>query len=359
MANADYRHNDRPVDVQLGHRVELDVAVLAADAWAYVDSYIQGTSSTQKDRALFFWRQAERFASNLHGECYEASPPHLYYMMLNATKALLVLRGHAPPTAPPGPGAPPDGFSRHGIAFSPRPQRGGELPGEVQPKRAGVCPLLAKEMGDKLVASYTLEELVSSVVCVHRAYRTIRRTAVEKFIPTLGPFRLKQINGGGRVFFEAWLPKHVAVRSVSGAMPKGLECGTYPARTKKDEPKHYVRQKQRKPATIVATAAPFALWHAKLRRSVHVIASQSGLSYYVCRSDTPPVDLSQLTLNFAVGFALSSLARYHPDILHEILNREDGWVVKEYLCTTPHQFIALISGEITGRIIQRPYSDMR
>lgn len=359
MANADFRHNNRPVDVQLGHHVELDVAVLAADIWAYVDSCIQGKAEKEKEkeRALFFWRQAERFASNLRGERYEASPLHLYYMMLNATKALLVLRGHAPPIATGG--SPPDGFSRHGIAFLPTPQTAGQFPGEVQPKKLGVCPLLATEMGDTLLPSYTLDELVSSVVCVHRAYRTIRHTAVEKFIPTLGPFRLKQITGGGRVFFEAWLPKHIAVASVSGAMPKGLECGIYPRKTKKDEPKHYVRQKQSEPATIVGTPAPFALWHAELRRSVHVIAGQSGLSYYVCRSDTPAVDLSQLTLNFAVAFALSSLARYHPERLDEILNREDGWVVKEFLCTTPQQFIALISGEITGRIIQRPYSDLR
>ena len=125
MANADFRHNNRPVDVQLGHRVELDVAVLAADIWAYVDSYIQGTSSpeNEKKRALFFWRQAERFASNLRGERYEASPLHLYYMMLNARKALLVLRGHAPAIATGGARTPPDGFSRHGVAFVPPPDR--------------------------------------------------------------------------------------------------------------------------------------------------------------------------------------------------------------------------------------------
>jgi len=359
MVNVDYRHKGRHVDVQLGHHIELDVAVLAADVWAYVDSHIQRTfPQGDAKRALEFWRQAERFASNLRSERYEASPLHLYYMILNATKALLVLRKLAPPVVVTRAAVATDDFSSHGIASLPSPRPNGQLPGSVKPKKNGVYSLLAKAMNDKLKSSYSLEELVSSVVCVHRAYCTTRKTA-EKFIPVSGPFRLKQLNGNAKVFFEAWLPKHVQVNSVSGAMPEGLECGAYPTKATKGEPKPYIRQKGRRPTAILRDTKQLGVWHAKLRRSVHVIASQNGPSYYVCRSDTSPTDLSQLSLNFAVAFALSSLARYHPDTLQEVLTGKDGWVIKEYLCATPQQFVALIAAEITGRIIQRPYSDLR
>jgi len=76
----------------------------------------------------------------------------------------------------------------------------------------------------------------------------------------------------------------------------------------------------------------------------------------------PPVNLlymQQIAINFAIGIALSSLARYHPKKWRELLAGQDGWVIKEYLRTTPLQILALMAGEITGRIIQSPYSDLR
>ncbi len=64
-------------------------------------------------------------------------------------------------------------------------------------------------------------------------------------------------------------------------------------------------------------------------------------------------------MNYAISLALSSPARYHPKDWRALLDGHSAWLPKEYLRATPQQFLALIAGEITGRIIQRPYSDLR
>ena len=120
-----------------------------------------------------------------------------------------------------------------------------------------------------------------------------------------------------------------------------------------------VRTRARLPKSEVGNNERFVEFHRQARRLFDTVVVREGHTHYMRRADNAPVDLSQITNTFAIALALSSLARYHPKVWRESLEGPNGWLLKEYLCATPLQFLALIAGEITGRIIQRPYSDLR
>ena len=341
-AVAPFLFNGRPVSLQASHRPALDAAVLAADVWAYVEHHIRGLTTPEAARAKFFWSQAERFAASLRSERYEASPLHLYYMMLNAAKALILIRDPAGSSQ----------FRTHGLAYDlslPAQSNSAHLPGNLHAKPAGVFVSLCAVMGDQPV-NQPLEDLFGSVISIHRAYSTIRQAPRERFMPLSKPVRLFAF-GDGR--FVSEIANHVDLTEVRAALPTEWQTQSSPDWSDKG-----VQSTNSIALAKVGANQAFTDFYTAIRRQVDVIVGRNGLYYYLRRSDTPPVAWSQITLNYSIGLALSSLARYHPDVLNDQYNSPNGWLIKEYLRIAPHQFLALIAAEITGRIIQTPYGDL-
>src|SRR5205809_252660 len=103
-----YRIDGRPVYLQLGHHFESGVAVLAADVWAYIDYHFARSSVGNKDKCRYLWSQAHHFAQGLREQSYASQPLHLYYAMLNATKAMMLFR--------PFPSQSQYRFEQHGLS---------------------------------------------------------------------------------------------------------------------------------------------------------------------------------------------------------------------------------------------------
>ncbi len=207
-----FEHTGRPVDLQLGSRPALDVAVLAADVWAFFEHWFLANGHHNSD-SHEYWRQAQRFAANLAGESYEAHPLHLYYMILNASKALIVLRQSGPSA----------NFRVHGLSYRlPMPVATGPsdpLPGRLAQETPGVFQALCSAMGDT-AADVDLEELVASIPWTHRAWQTSRTGAKERCVTLHGPVRLKPT--AGTLYFEAEVAKHAVSALSSAALPSRL-----------------------------------------------------------------------------------------------------------------------------------------
>jgi hypothetical protein len=342
MPSAEFAYLGRPVELQLGHFVCVDKAVLAADPWAYVNHFLgqaaldAPASKVTIDQARFYWDQAERFAAGLPVERYEAKPLHLYYMMLNATKAMILYRR---PSASPC-------FSKHGLGYDPPAPGDDVFAGKINPGKAGVFAELVTIMGDK-TAAVTLDDVMGSTISVHRAYCTATRSA-ERFVPVGNRVRLRRF--GRKLRYEMEIAKHIDPASISGMIPKQLEA------TKDGGGRVFRTCFAVDDAELAADK--ISIPNAKLRRIVDAIAGRERPSFYIRRTDQHLVPWSQLSLHFAACLALSSTARYEPQQLVKIFQDPRGWIVKEYLRTAANQFLALVASEITGRIIQRPYGDL-
>lgn len=336
-----YRYKGRPLYLQFGQHLELGVSVLAADVWAYVDHSFAKRKGTTQCRQL--WRQAQHFAQDLSTQPYSAQPLSLYYAMLNATKAMLLCRN--PPPTPH--------FGSHGISYVspltvPARSPGPMLDWEVIVRRTGVFRNLCAWMGDQTNTDdrHALIDLLRQVIGVHRAFCTATDER-ERFVPLDGQMRLHE-EPKGTFFFRSSLPVHIKKAAVGGPTHLSVDFGTRMVRTPDVSLSRSDRDFKQK----------LISYHAECRRKVVAIYGRDRTSQYFRPTATPTPDWSQISLNFAIGMALSSLARYHPEDLERLYEHKMGWVVKEYLRTALTQYIALVAAEITGRVIQQPFAGM-
>ncbi|WP_338973598.1 YaaC family protein [Fusobacterium vincentii] len=69
--------------------------VLTNSAWEYVELWLKRQKTTQGERALFYWKQAYNFFKASECLSIESRPLTVYYCCLNATKALLKMKGNS------------------------------------------------------------------------------------------------------------------------------------------------------------------------------------------------------------------------------------------------------------------------
>ena len=80
-----------------------------------------------------------------------------------------------------------------------------------------------------------------------------------------------------------------------------------------------------------------------------------GLWYYMTDdeirmyvSTNPDYRYSMESMIYDVMFFFGSITRYHPYFFDSILNKEQNWVVSEFLKTMPKQFLYLVSSKVLG-----------
>ncbi|MBT9561198.1 MAG: hypothetical protein IV100_34710 [Myxococcales bacterium] len=318
------------------------MAVLASDPWAYVQHVIRHPGGPTPSDASAYWVQCERFFASLRSESYEARSLHLYYMILNGCKSLLSHRyglspsrslTHGVKTTVDHNAADPSHPSNWRVAES---QQVGVLQCITQSRVPGV-------RSTNPIAAST-EELLKQVVWTHRAWTTAEGldSKDEWFLPVAGKVRLEDLRGKPGL---SGTPVRFRFRVSDRVKFQPQDMPTYFAL---DPDGEWVGQD--------FDWGNIQSEHASVRRHIDIISSREKPSYYVRKSTAAFQPTSQIALNFMLSHALSTLARYHPRQWSEALDGRLGWVIKEYLTVTPAQMLGILAGEISGRIVQIPYS---
>ncbi|CUO95478.1 Uncharacterised protein [Dorea longicatena] len=94
----------------------------------------------------------------------------------------------------------------------------------------------------------------------------------------------------------------------------------------------------------------FEKYYYKIRKNVDYIYSPNEL-WYLKRNDlnnSSIIDKNTLIITMGAMHRLSELARYYPLILKSHLEKEQGWLLREFINKSIVQFIDAIASEITG-----------
>lgn len=321
-------------------------SVLTRDPWSFVELWLKRQN---KSEALSFWSQALRFHEAAKYIDVEASPLSLYYSFLNATKALLVVRGatHA---------------ENHGVTGDRPAKAKASLANEaITFKSGGILPALCTYLGESTVThtaeKYNLKDLLWNVPFVHRAFLHTFRSAPELFIPLESACYVKHPDPKAR---ECWFQAEVSPRYADGRMlrniPHSFEWFTEDGRT-------YIRRKKRfnwwrgkaPQAEKLLAQKRLGTYHSKTRRIIVPISGNRDL-WYIKRnlSSNPPSERHGLTIIFAAMHRLSELARYDPNGLERHLYGTSNWLITEFMTNSADQFIDQMASEITGFQFWRP-----
>ena len=312
--------------------------VLAEDTWDYVKMWLK---RMRKGRALFYWEQAEQFHQATLQFPNTSAPVTAYYCFLNATKALLTVRGRPSP-------------EHHGVTGKSTSQRAYLSNEVVTFHRGGVLAALCAYLGESARGQkYTLHDILYNLVYIHRAYNLTFSSRPELFTPVS---ELKFVKKPGSS--EAWFCAEIedgryANQHTINKLPGDYEKDTSPDLLK--DGKFVIRSKSRLTWRLRRTHQEGNLtrltnYHRRVRRSLYYIHGQSRLWYVKRRSGLDGmIDRSSPTLTYAAMHRLSELARYDPMLLAKHLDSQHNWLLSEFISTARMQFIDEISSEITGQ----------
>ena len=235
-----------------------------------------------------------------------------YYCFLNATKALLTVRGET--------------FSdRHGVHGENEPGKRSLQAEKVNFQGQGVLGALCHLCGeDSNPAQYSLKETLYNLPFIHRAYTLTYRSVTPLFIPLRNP-RFVRKTGSTETWFCAELEPRYHNRHTDGKLPDGWEIdvgapmpGTI---RRKARFKWKVRGDQR------GNLERLTNYHREIRKQLFYIVGPMRL-WYLKRGDTGQacIPRSSLTLTFAAMHRLSELSRYDPLSLTKHLDRDHNWL---------------------------------
>lgn len=90
------------------------------------------------------------------------------------------------------------------------------------------------------------------------------------------------------------------------------------------------------------------LYHKKVRRYFYHIYNNGELWYIKRNSIDDSLNMSTLSLTFAIMHRLSEIARYQPRLLESHLFSQSSWLETEFIEKSLTQFVDEISSEICG-----------
>lgn len=335
--------------------------VLVSDPWEYVSLWLR--RKNQSD-ALFYWEQGQAFFAAFQSLPTISAPLPGYYAILNATKALLTVRG-----AP--------GLSSHGVhGKAKKTQRGrpslcNEL---IFIQSSGVLPRLLETLGHgsptayltgtahciycksqtqgsgKIIGSYNLKDLLYNLVFIHRAYNLTFRSSRELFIPIKSSVFVRK-EDSHEAWFEAEIdPKYANIINAR-TIPDGFE------RDKSKVDSCVIRSKQRFTWTNgdASDIGRLIKKHGAIRKTTSYIYGPMRLWYFKKKSNSDEVlDLPSMGIIFAAMHRLSELARYDPLTLQKHFNSSHNWLLTEFIDMSVRQFVDEISAELTGQEFMVP-----
>ena len=149
--------------------------ILTNSAWEYVELILKRKKSKKAKRALFYWRQSWNFFKASECLPVEFGPLTSYYCCLNATKALLAIKGSDSIDF--------DKLS-HGISSDKTQWKNTNLKdAQVVFSGSGVLLELSKYLSEVAIKeTYTIYNLLYNIPCIHRTF-SITYQCPELFIP--------------------------------------------------------------------------------------------------------------------------------------------------------------------------------
>lgn len=323
--------------------------VLTDSTWRYVEIYLNKSKVAGAKDALFYWQQANNFYEATKSLDLISSPLTTYYCFLNATKALLILKGVKFDTKHGVSGAPKDGhvvLQNEVVTF------------KTQGILSSLCRYLGEPIDHRAVTNpsttrgfyrYNLKDMLYNLEYIHRAYTLTYPRETELFIPIVLP-RFVYDKSRKKGWFETQLEKEHSNSKTLNKL-KG-----YSLDRKYDNTEYYTIRRNRtfewytyrnKPTTQSEDA--MQRYYKNIRNQLRYIYSPSNL-WYIKRRDNPTglIERSSLTLTFAAMHRLSELARYDPRRLSKHLEKDSNWLLSEFITKSLYQFIDQISSEITG-----------
>jgi hypothetical protein len=316
-------------------------SVLSNDPWLFVSLWLK---REKKDQALAFWNQAKRFHEASQLMSIEAAPLASYYSLLNATKALLIVRSSKHKDI-------------HGVSGE-RAEKAKAYLGVEKIKfgTAGVLPALCAYLGESSVnTEYSLKDLLWNLPFVHRAFRHTYSSAPELFIPIENACYVRHPNTN-QAWFQASVVSKYCDNRILRHIPNSFECFQKNSQT-------FIRRKKRFDWIIgkitkskeVEGIKSLTNYHSSIRRLIVPITGNRDLWYLKKNlKENPVTERHSLTIIFAAMHRLSELARYDPDGLERHLSGNSNWLITEFIQLAPSQFIDQISSEITGLQFWKP-----
>jgi hypothetical protein len=315
-------------------------SVLSRDAFEFVELWLTRNCTN----ALPYWKQARAYYEASKMLDVVSAPLTTYYCFLNATKALLLVKGIS--------------FTdNHGVT-------GGRAAAakrvianeEIEIKGGGVLAALSSYLGEtNLVRHFNVADALGNLPFIHRAYRHTFRAKPELFIPLRNPLYRKHPTDP-YVWFSAEVRGAFADARVLRTLPNEFEVDVgLPGcviRTKRRSKWH-----PRGASAADKSAALSRLWslHRRLRRQVSFISAPVDLWYLkrnVAGATTIP--RSNMVLVFATMHRLSELSRYDPAGLGQYLAGPANWLLSEFVRLSPAQFIDEIACEMTSLEMRLP-----
>ncbi len=309
--------------------------VLARDAFQFGTLWLKRRCPT----ALPYWEQARSYYEASKHLPAQSSPLTSYYCFLNAAKALLTVKGVA--------------FAeRHGIAgnFDPQSQRslGNEI---IRVKGAGIITALSQYLEEEETAQeHTLNDVLSNLPFIHRAFRYTFRAHPELFIPLRNVVYRKHPRDN-----YVWVSA-----TIEGKFADGRSLRTLPNRFEIDHgytDTCVIRTRRRvqwygrkaSKAEKEAAHARMARYHRRLRQDLIYISAFPDL-WYIKReiAGTTRISRYTLTLIMAAMHRLSELTRYDPRGLMSYLEGKENWLLTEFIELAPPQFIDELVCEMTS-----------
>lgn len=315
--------------------------VLTNSAWEYVELWLKRQNNTKAKRALYYWNQAKNFYNASECLPIESRPLTAYYCCLNATKALLAIKGSEEIDF--------DNLS-HGItSFRKQWTTKNIKDAEVTFLASGVLAELSKYLGeDANKKPYRVYDLLYNIPCIHRTF-SITYGCAELFIPIRDIVFLVDSDKK-----KGWVQFQVDERYANGSslrfLPNQYERVKYDDGSKK----YLVRQKKRFAWDIHVEKRDrlkeLSKYHGKVRKDLHYIHGEMRLWYI--KKEIPNnshiLKRNSLTLIFAVMHWLSELVRYNPEKFTEVMGTKQNWIIHEFIDNALLQFIDEISCEMTN-----------
>lgn len=307
--------------------------VLTRDPWEYVNLWMRRAGH---DRPSFFWNQSHHFYDATAGLPPTSAPLAAYYCILNATKALLYVKGRT--------------FNPfHGLTGSRQPGKTALSNEIVRFKNGGVHAALRSYLSEPdPTGDISVKDLFYNLPFIHRAFNLTYSTDPELFIPVQHPRFVKKTNSR-----EAWFCADIQ----GGQYQNNFVINKLPSEFERDlglPDQWTIRMKRRfrwesGAANQAGDLVRLTKYHARVRKHISYIHGATRL-WYIKRSPvTGALPYHDMTIIFAAMHRLSELARYSPDLLEKHLACQHNWLLTQFIALALDQFIDDVASEITGQ----------
>jgi len=317
--------------------------VLALDPWKFVDLWLK---RKRQDEARFYWQQSHDFYLATENLPTTSSPLVAYYCILNAVKALLIVKKLQ--------------FSeKHGVHGKSENQKGkiSLLKEKVIFEGKGVLLALCNHLDENSnLITYNLKQLLYNLPYIHRAYCLTFRSEPEIFIPIKKPRFVRKIGSKEAWFIAEIEPNFINryKRHINKILPNDFERDEGIKTTfliRKKTRLKWEKDKSKEDENIIRLYN----YHKSVRKLTFYIYAPTWLWYLKRKQNlTNIINRSSLTITFSAMHRLSELCRYEPLILLKHLESQHNWLISEFISNSLKQFIDETSAEITGKDFMIP-----